>query len=382
MKSFRYDTQTCVYFGRNCLKENADKLEEFGKKAVIVTTKFVEGCRNLALEDVESVFDGMGVEYVVLDDVEENPPVENIVALYEQLDGFRPDYVFGVGGGSAMDAAKALAQYINDGPGDAYEIFFWPGKLLNNYKNMCDIPVFTVPTTAGTGSEVTGGAVLTRADKDTKESINMWLYPEISFVDPRYLENAPLFLLDTGVIDALAHGVEGSLHKDANVMNKAISDAAFAMFAEFKDNLMDNTLTEEQFDKMSAHSMMQGVSFMQSCTTVPHGLGYPLSHYKHVCHGLACGIFLGEYLKAFKDQSLVQPIVEACGFKDSSEFADYVRKLTNRDVQIEVTEAELLKWTDMFMEQQTWRLEANPEALTREDIYQLFKTSLAAYITE
>lgn len=382
MKSFRYDTQTCIYFGRNSLKENADKLKEFGKKAAVITTKFVEGCHNLALEDLEAVFSDLGVEYVVLDDVEENPPVENIVALYEKLDGFKPDYVFGVGGGSAMDAAKALAQYINDGPGDAYHIFFWPGRLLNNYKNMCDIPVFTVPTTAGTGSEVTGGAVLTRADKDTKESMNMWLYPEISFVDPRYLENAPLFLLDTGVIDALAHGVEGSLHKDANVMNKAISDAAFGMFAEFKDNLLNHTLTEEQFDKMSAHSMMQGVSFMQSCTTVPHGLGYPLSHYKNVCHGLACGIFLGEYLKGFKDQSLVQPIVEACGFKDSAEFADYVRALTNRDVAIEVTEEELQKWTDMFMEQQTWRLEANPEELTREDIYQLFRSSLAAYMKE
>ena len=73
--------------------------------------------------------------------------------------------------------------------------------------------VFTIPTTAGTGSEVTGGAVLTRADKDTKESMNMWLYPEISFVDPRYLEDAPLFLLDTGAIDALAHGVEGCLQR-------------------------------------------------------------------------------------------------------------------------------------------------------------------------
>ena len=79
---------------------------------------------------------------------------------------------------------------------------------------------------------------------------------------------------------------------------------------------------------------------------------------------------------------MVQPIVEACGFKDTSDFADYVRKLTNRDVQIEVTEEEIQKWTDMFMKQQTWRLEANREELTREDIYQLFRTSLAAYIKD
>lgn len=380
MQAFRYDTQTCIYFGRNALKDNMEKLMDFGKKAVVVTTIFPEGCKNLALEDVKDVLRKLEVEFKVLDNVEENPPVENIVDMYEKLNGFTPDYVFGVGGGSAMDAAKALAQYINDGAKDPYHLFFWPGKLLNNYKNMCDIPVFTVPTTAGTGSEVTGGAVLTRADKDTKESMNMWLYPEISFVDPRYLETSPLFLLDTGAIDALAHGVEGCLHKDANVMNRGVSFAAFQLFGEFKDALLKNEMTEELFDKMSAHSLMQGVSFMQSCTTIPHGLGYPLSHKKGVCHGLACGIFLGEYLKAFKDQSLVQPIVDACGFKNTTEFADYVRQLTNRDVEIEVTEEELQSWTDQFMVQQAWRLEANPEELDRDDIYNLYKVSLEAYI--
>lgn len=380
MEVFRYNTQTCLYYGRGCLKGNADKIKEIGKKAVVVTSVFFEGCPNLALVDVEEVLKDLGIEYIVLDGVEENPSVESIVTLYEKLDGYVPDFIFAVGGGSAMDSAKCLAQYINDGPGDAYKIFFWPGKLLNNYKNMCDIPVLTVPTTAGTGSEVTGGAVLTRADTDTKESQNMNLFPKLSFVDPRYLEPSPQFLLDTGAIDALAHGVEGCLHKGANIMNKAISNAAFGLFAEFKDNLLNQSMTEDTFDKMSVHSLMQGVSFMQSCTLVPHGLGYPLSHYKGVSHGLACGIFLGEYLKAFKDQSLVQPIVEACGFENSTEFAEYVRKLTNRDVDIEVTEEELDKWTGMFMKQQQWRLEANQEELTKDDIYNLFKSSLSAYL--
>lgn len=380
MKSFRYDTQTCVYFGKGCLKDNADKIKDLGKKAVIVTTQFIEGCPNLALADVEEVLKKLGIEYRVYDHAEENPSVESILDIYHSLEGFVPDFVFGVGGGSAMDSAKSLAQYINDGPGDPYHIFFWPGRLLNNYKNMCKIPVLTVPTTAGTGSEVTGGAVLTRADKDTKESQNMWLYPELSFVDPSYLAASPQFLLDTGAIDALAHGVEGYLHKDTNIMNQAISDAAFKLFAEFKDDLLAGTMTEEKFEKMGQHALMQGIAFQQTCTLVPHGLGYPLSHYKAVSHGLACGIFLGEYLKAFKDQSLVQPIVEKCGFKDAAEFADYVRELTNRDVDIEVTKDELQKWTDMFMTQQTWRLEANPEKLDRDDIYSLFQVSLEKYL--
>ncbi len=380
MEPFRYNTQTCVYFGRNSIRDNKEQLEPLGGKAVIVTTKFVGNVPNLALMDMEEALESLNVEYRVLDNVMTDPPVENIVKLFEELDGFWPDYIIGVGGGAALDVAKALAQFINDGAGEPYNLFFWPGKLLNNYCNMCDIPVIAVPTTAGTGSEVTGGAVLTRSDKDTKESMNMWLYPKIAFVDPRYLESSPQFLLDTGAIDALAHGIEGCLHKDANIMNRSISFAAFNLFANFKDALLEGNMTEEQFDDLSAHSFMQGVSFMQSCTTIPHGMGYPLSQHKNVPHGLACGIFLGEYLKAFKDQSLVLPLVKACGFEDSSEFADYVRKLTNRDVDIEVSEEEIEYWADQFMEIQQWRLEANPEKLSREDILNLYRVSLQKYI--
>ena len=163
-------------------------------------------------------------------------------------------------------------------------------------------------------------------------------------------------------------------------MNRSISFAAFNLFANFKDALLEGNMTEEQFDDLSAHSFMQGVSFMQSCTTIPHGMGYPLSQHKNVPHGLACGIFLGEYLKAFKDQTLVLPLVKACGFEDTSEFADYVRKLTNRDVDIEVSMEEIEYWADQFMEIQKWRLEANPEKLSREDILNLYRVSLQKYI--
>ena len=380
MKPFRYNTQTCVYFGRKSIADNKDQLKDLGEKAVILTTRFVGNVRNLALEDMKEALDTLHVEYVVLDHVRTDPPVENIVELYHELNGFRPDYVIGVGGGAAIDSAKALAQYINDGAGEPYHLFFWPGGLLNNYCNMCDIPVVAVPTTAGTGSEVTGGAVLTRSDKDTKESMNMWLYPKLSFVDPRYIESSPQFLLDNGAIDALAHGIESCLHKDTNIMNRSISFAAFELFSKFKDALLSGSMTEELFDDLCAHSMMQGISFMQSCTTIPHGMGYPLSQHKNVPHGLACGIFLGEYLRAFKDQSQVLPLVKACGFEDTDEFADYVRKLTNRDLAIEVSEEEIAYWTDQFMKTQQWRIEANPENLTREDILELYKMSLKKYI--
>lgn len=380
MKAFRYNTQTCVYYGRNSIAGHQDIFKEYGKKAVVVSSKFVKGCPNYARDDLKEIFRKLDMEFIILEDVVEDPPVENIVAMYEKLDGFTPDFLVGAGGGAALDAAKALAMLIGNPGKDPYDIFYGAGAPMNNFKNICDIPVFSVPTTAGTGSEVTGGAVLTRKDKQTKEAMYMWYYPEISFVDPRYIERAPLFLLDTGAIDALAHGVECSIHKDANVLNRGIARTGFELFAQFKDNLLKGTLEAEDFDKLSLAAFTQGIAFMQSCTTIPHGLGYPLSHFKNVCHGLACGIFLGEYVKAFRNQAVIQPIVEACGFKDAAEFAGYVQQITNRDVDIEVTEEEIVKWTDMFMEQQQWRLEANPEKFDWNDIYNMYEASLKKYI--
>ena len=91
------------------MRDNAEQLKELGRKAVIVTTKFVGDAPNLALQETEAVLNDLGTAYVILDKVETDPPVETIVKLYEELDGFWPDYVIGVGGGAALDVAKALA---------------------------------------------------------------------------------------------------------------------------------------------------------------------------------------------------------------------------------------------------------------------------------
>ena len=292
MDGFRFDTQTCLYYGRNAVKEHQEVFDDFGKKAIIVTSQFSEGCPNTGLEDIKEIFDAKGIQYKVIGYTIPNPPVENIEEMYEETKDFNADFIVGIGGGSSLDASKALAQLTDgkrkDPSKSAIDIFFGHGKPYDNYRNMCDIPVITLPTTAGTGSEVTGGAVLTRNDIHTKIAMNQWLYPVVSFVDPRYIEGSPLFLLDTGVIDALAHGVESSirqgdhLYAAANLMNQGISKIGFKLFAEFKDNLLNDTLTAEDYDKITLTSMVQGVAFMQSCTCIPHGMGSPLSHYYDV----------------------------------------------------------------------------------------------------
>lgn len=384
MNTFRFNVETCVYFGRNCLQEKKDIFNKyvgvFGNRAVIVTGPTPK----LAVKEIQEVFNELGIEYLLIDTVEENPSVENVSGMRPAAEAFKPDMIVGVGGGSSMDAAKALGMLLQHPGVDPVEVWFGPGKPQDNIKTALKIPMFAIPTTCGTGSEVTGGAVLTRNDIHTKEAMYMWAFPDVSFVDPRYVESSPLWLLDTGVMDALAHGLEASVHVDANFLNKGLANMAFGLFAKFKDHLREglDALTEEDYDNMCLHSLTQGIAFMNACTTIPHGLGYPLSHYKNLNHGLSCCIFLGEYFRNFKDQSKVQPLMEACGFKNSDEFADYVKEVINRNVDMVVTEEEVEKWTDDFMTMPSfqWRFAAHPEKLEREDINRIYRRSLEAYI--
>ena len=380
MKSFRYNTQTAMFFGKNCIVENAELFSKYGKRAVIFTSKFYEGYPNLGLADVETAFKSQGIEYLVLDGVEPDPPVETVAQLTKDAAAFNADFFIAVGGGSSIDTMKGAALLIKHSDiSDPYEVFYSMGKPSQSITTEVDMPIFAVPTTAGTGAEVTGFACLTRNDTHTKLAMYPVAFCDAAFLDSRYIKDSPDFLIHTGVMDALAHGVETYLHVGSNPINRALADYGFELFSSFKDRMYNGCLTDEDYDTMILTSFVQGMAFMQSSTTIPHGMGYPLSHIKHVNHGLSCAVFLGEYVKGFKDQSLVQPIVEKCGFKDSEEFADFCRKFTEDDVNITVTEEEIQQWTDDFMKLD-FRLASNPEPLYREDIERLYRNSLRRYI--
>lgn len=379
MKNFKYNTQTACFCGNDCIKENAAMFPQYGEKAAIITSKFADGCRNYALEDTSKALACWGIKYIIIDSVMENPPVESVVALAKQCHDFGADFIIAIGGGSAIDSAKAVSLLLTN-PGKApYDVFYAYSGPSDSIKTESDVPVFAVPTTAGTGAEVTGFAVLTRSDTDTKLSMYPLVFCQAAFLDPRYICQSPLSLLQSGAMDTLAHGVETYLHVDSNIINRSISEIGFKLFSQYKEALLHGELDMDDFQKMQTASFVMGMAFMQSSTTIPHGMGYPLSHYKGVNHGIACAAFLGEYLKGFKDQSLVQPIVNACEFENSQAFSEYISKIISANLHISVSMEEIEKWTDDFMKLD-FRLASTPEKLSREDIRNIYIRSLSTYI--
>lgn len=384
MKSYRFTVPTPIYFGENCVKDNAGLICALGKKALVVTQKFMNGCRNHALDDIEEIFKANGVAYMVNDDAEENPPVESVAAIAKIARDYDPDFIVGIGGGSALDTAKAV-NYLLTRPADEdpYTSFFGgSGSFYGSAKLPRDeakLPYIAIPTTAGTGSEVTAGAVLTRVDTDTKDTPPCKLYFTAAFLDARYIKESPSFLIHTGVMDALAHGLETYVNTRSNFMNRSMAEIGFKLFAEFKDNMLNDTLTDEDYEKMLIAANVQGMAFAQAGTTLPHGMGYPLSHHKGLNHGLSCSITLGEYFRGFKDTSKIQRAIELCGFADVDSFADYVNEIIRRDVHITVTQAEIDQWAKDFYQLKD-RLARHPEPISEEDIRQIYIRSLAPFI--
>lgn len=385
MKDFRFNVQTATYFGRGCIEKNTELFKTYGSKALVITGPHLSGRlsdrKHPAVADVEAALKKEGIEYMLIDEVEIDPPVETCVKLAAKARPFGADLIIGVGGGSSLDSAKAIGMLL-DYPEDAdpYDVFYQKVTSYENIVTRCRKNIIGVPTTAGTGSELSPYAVLTRSDIHTKLAMFPWVYCVAAFIDPSYIETAPDMILHTGVFDALAHGVESYLHTGNNAMSRLYGDFGFSLFKGFKDALVTGELTADDYDKIALHSAIMGLAFSSAgaSTTLPHGMGYPLSHIKHVNHGLSCAVFLGEYVRGFRDQSLVKPIVEQCGFKNSDEFADYCNEFINRHIDIEVSDEELRIWTDDFMK--TGRMPTNPEQLTHDEVYELYKKSLAKYL--
>lgn len=380
MKAFRHYVATAVYFGENVVRDNKQLFATYGKRAFIVTDEFLDGCRNYALEDVTAVLDELGIPYAVNDKTEDNPPVESCAAIAAEARKFKPDFIIGIGGGSALDTAKVVDYLLTQSEDvDVYDVLFSGAPFYEHVYQELQLPLVGIPTTAGTGSEVTGGAVLTRCDMDNKDTARHKLYCTVAFLDARYIRESPKFLIHTGAMDALAHGVETYINVKSNPLNRAIAAVGMQMFAEYKDNMLNDCLTDEDYEKMLLTSNVMGQAFMQAGTCLPHGLGYPLSHHKGVNHGLSCSMTLGEWLRGFKDQSIVEPVVKLCGFSSTDEMADYINEILSRDVDISVTGEEIDAWAEQFCANPD-RLSRNPEPIGLEDIKGIYRRALARYI--
>ena len=192
------------------------------------------------------------------------------------------------------------------------------------------VPLVLIPTTCGTGSEVTGYSILTFHDRKTKGSIPHEIYAQLALIDGKYLETAPRDVLCNTAVDALAHLWESSLCAKATPYSRMCADAGLRTFSQIKNILEGKARPAGQdYARLMRASAFAGLAIAQAGTTLPHGLSYPLTYDLHMPHGQAVGFFQAGYLaKAMEEHEQdVQNVLHAAGFADLAEWQAFYAKI-------------------------------------------------------
>ena len=246
------------------------------------------------------------------------------------------DFVIAIGGGSPMDSAKAIALLAVS---DIERKNLFDGNIGNKA-----LPMIHIPTTAGTGSEVTPYAILTNHEKQTKKSIaSPCLFPTYALLDAKYTKNLGLATTVNTAIDSLSHSVEGMMSKRANIMADVIAKEAVKIIASTFDDLISGELTEDDREKLLYASMLGGVVISQTKTTAVHAMGYSLTYFKNIDHGRANGLLLGEFTKYIErnDKDRVKEILSCMNLDSAEEFKNILAKILGDKEKFEKEELEL-----------------------------------------
>lgn len=317
----QYFMPTKVVTGPHCIQINSTLLAGMGKKALIVTGAH-SAKSNGSLKDVTDVLDANSQSYAIFDRVMANP---TIACAYEGADFAREnkaDFVIAIGGGSPMDAAKAIALLARQ---NITEENLFAGSYSKDV-----LPMAFVPTTAGTGSEVTQYSILTNHKAQTKTSIaSPVLFPTYAFLDARYMSGLSYTTTLNTAIDALSHSVEGMLSNRASFITDCLAKESIQLIASCFDALISKTLTDEQRERLLNASMLGGMVIANTGTTAVHAMGYSLTYFKDIDHGRANGLLLAAFLdfvdKSYPDR--IKTILSSMGFESVKEFARVMDQL-------------------------------------------------------
>ncbi len=314
-----FNIPTRIYSERDCVTKYGNEWTSAGSRALIVTGK--SSAKNGALDDVKAALDAAGRTYCIFDETEENPSIEMVMKVRELGIREQVDFVVGIGGGSPMDAAKAIALMIAQKDKDA--------DYLYQKGDDTALPVVEVPTTCGTGSEVTPYAILTIHAKRTKASLPHRIYPVYALVDGKYLMGASRSILVNTAVDALGHFIESYINTNATDFSRMMCEYGMGVWSSAKNVLIGAGVTAEECDRLLFASTLAGMAITHTGTSLPHGLSYYLTYEKGIPHGKAVGYFLPGYL-AQAGPMLRRKVLNLIGFPDVQYFTSFMHKLIGR----------------------------------------------------
>ena len=280
-----------IYMGRGCVPAHPEVFAAAGRRAMIVSGRHgADACG--AFADAAAVLEAAGCTFIRWAGVKENPPAPDCHEAGRRAREEGCDFIVAIGGGSALDAGKAVAGYAANPECGVMDLFD-EGK-----RTAPCLPLIAIPTTAGTGSEACRYSVLTIEDGRRKKTFkDVSAYPRASFVDPRYTETLSDKYTVSTALDALAHAME-SYFSPKTV--KASEEAALWAAREIWDVLFRKGKrtgwTPTDRERLAAAAAAAGIAIDYTGTGFPHPLGYCLTLTRGTPHGEACAVFEGAFL--------------------------------------------------------------------------------------
>ncbi|WP_305966124.1 iron-containing alcohol dehydrogenase [Marinobacter salsuginis] len=291
MSAFTFNTTKSVICEPGAIKRLGEIVKEQMVKKVLLVTD--PGLIKAGLLDrATGSLNEAGVEYTLFDGVVADPPVSVVEAALADAREAAVDGVIGFGGGSSMDVAKLIALLI--GGGERLDDVYGVGQAKGTR-----LPLIQIPTTAGTGSEVTPISIITVGETEKKGVVAPQLLPDIALLDAELTLGLPAHVTAATGIDAMVHAIESytSASANNNPVSKALAREALRLLgANIESAVKDGTDVKARSD-MLLGAMLAGQAFANSPVAAVHALAYPIGGIFHVPHGLSNALVLPHVMR-------------------------------------------------------------------------------------
>ena len=313
------------FFGKNCLQKYSKALAQWGSPLLIITGK--SSRINGSLDQLIAELNQHGITHQVVDTLSPNPRTDELSSIGETHRGENYKAIIGLGGGSYIDAAKALALMLATGiPAES---------LFDAAQRIRALPIIAIPTTSGTGSEVTQYCVLNDVTHHRKSGFgDALLFPKLSFLDPSFTVTLPLEVTRDTTLDALSHLLEGIYSQNRNL---TIYPLIIDGIRRIKENLPECEADSQAWsvrESLMQASLYGGITIAQSSTTLQHSIGYPLTYHLGVPHGRANAMVMPLIIEFYSPAilPLLLEILQAAGFHSLHNFYYWLEK---RDINFQ-----------------------------------------------
>ena len=279
-----------IFTGAGCIGSVGEEIRNLGMQRVFIVTDSIL-VKIGALDVVKESLTNNQVEFSIFDDIDKEPTTEIVDKAIDSYKSNKSDCILAVGGGSAIDTAKAVSILLtNEG-------------VINDYMGLNKVkkegaPLIAAATTAGTGSEVTKFTIITDESTSVKMLIGSdYLMPAVAYADPMMTISMPRELTAATGIDALCHAIEAYVSLKAGPMSDIYAISAIELIADNLRQAWSNGNNLEARDKVMMGALQAGIAFSNSSVTLVHGMSRPIGANFHVPHGLSNALLLSTVME-------------------------------------------------------------------------------------